>query len=699
MTVIIIIFILVIVGAFVYKNKFSSENVKHAVYDVNDVPTYASTRTGPVRRDSNTITIADGTNGQSASGTQSYAGAQTYSSAGGYTSTAAQSQTASNNGAGQSYSSGTSGNAYSSQNNNYGAASAGYSGQTYNSAASVNNASTGTGTAQQSAASGSYVGPKTLNQELYEKYGYVVRDAEPKPASAEQLQQNYQAENSSEYWKEVARREAAAAARAENTRDTVGIPATETGSLISYAQKEFNFDGVNSDLFGNNGLDAFSREDMNLSDGVGDDGWSDIDAATKTSELLGEATENLSERSLNDDAKKEHTPKSVFSSVKETIKENVFKKGKTEDFVEVTAEGVIKRDEFRVKKPFSILAVSDEPADKNLLKEYADTAGVNIDFVDNGIKCLDRVKISEYDVILIPRYMPRMDGLQTLRNLENLTMNRCYGAKMYAIINDDHDETDEFLLQSGFTGILRKPFGKYAFIKFVIENSEKIDLPEDKDLLKEAIAMSRQEEKLQKGGISFTAGMKKFGGNLKLYRRSALQFCKEYDEKSDKLMELLNSDNGSGYMNMARDLRDQASGLGALYLADMLDDHVNMAKEDSLDIASGNWPTLVQKWFSTVKTFRVWLGFDEFGEMGNVPLKSNGIKLSNKDLKAMLNRAMQAIDAGNISSEAREIIDSAAEYELSPDVKNILIELLRDIDNKNFQVVKTETKKLMQNLV
>ena len=51
MTVIIIVFILLVVGAFVWKNKFSSANVTHAVYDVNEVPVYASTRTGAKRRD------------------------------------------------------------------------------------------------------------------------------------------------------------------------------------------------------------------------------------------------------------------------------------------------------------------------------------------------------------------------------------------------------------------------------------------------------------------------------------------------------------------------------------------------------------------------------------------------------------------------------------------------------------------------
>ena len=647
MTFVIIVLVLLVGGVIIYKTKFDPSNVTHAVYDVNDVPEYASTRSGPKRSDMTNGQAPE--SGEPTSAGQGPAASSDINSAAGTANTASGSQ---------------SGN-----------------------------------TGRNDASAAQTTGPKSYNQQMYEKYGYVVRDAEPKPASAEQLQQNYQAENSSEYWAEVARREAAAAARAENRRDTVGIPATETGSLISYAQKEFNFDGVESDLFGNNGLDGFSRESMNLSESPDKDGWSDIDASTRTSELIGEVTQSLTEQPSAADAKKDHSPKAVFTSVKDSIKENVFKKGKAENYVEVTADGVIKREEFRLKKSISLLVISDDADDMNAIRKYAETAGATVDFVENGIKCLDKVKVSEYSVILIPRYMPRMDGLQTLHNLENLTMNRCYGAKMYVVINGEHDETDEFLLQSGFTGIIRKPYGKYTFLRLLIENSDKADLPDDKDLVREVLAMAHQEKKLQKGAISFTAGMDHFGGNLKLYRRSALQFCKEYDEKSDKLMSLLENSDENGYMNMARELRDEVSGLGAVHLADMLDDHVNMAKEDSLEVAESNWPSLVQRWFSTVKTFRLWLGFEEFGAINGMPLKSNGIKLSNRDLKAMLNRALIAMDAGNITSEAKEIIDSASEYELRPEVRNILFELLRDIDMKNFQVVKAETKKLMQNLI
>ena len=81
-----------------------------------------------------------------------------------------------------------------------------------------------------------------------------------------------------------------------------------------------------------------------------------------------------------------------------------------------------------------------------------------------------------------------------------------------------------------------------------------------------------------------------------------------------------------------------------------------------------------------------------------MPFTSNGIKLSNKDLKAMLSRALSAIDAGNISSEAKEILDSASEYDINPDIRNTIFDMIRNIDMKNFQSIKSEAKKLIQSL-
>jgi hypothetical protein len=61
-------------------------------------------------------------------------------------------------------------------------------------------------------------------------------------------------------------------------------------------------------------------------------------------------------------------------------------------------------------------------------------------------------------------------------------------------------------------------------------------------------------------------------------------------------------------MDKARELRNASEKIGALYLADMFDDHVNMAKNDDMEIAEASWRTLELEWEGVVAGLGKWLG-------------------------------------------------------------------------------------------
>ena len=159
-----------------------------------------------------------------------------------------------------------------------------------------------------------------------------------------------------------------------------------------------------------------------------------------------------------------------------------------------------------------------------------------------------------------------------------------------------------------------------------------------------------------------------------------------------------NEEDQNGYMNTARDLRDKVDGLGAAYLADMFDDHVNIAKEDSLEVAAMNWRNLVQKWREVTDSFEIWLGIHETGAKYEYPTGTNGILICDRDLKAMLYKALVSMDQGNITSEARDILETAADYDMSDEKRKMLYDILHNINQKKFQNVKSVTRKFVQTL-
>ena len=65
----------------------------------------------------------------------------------------------------------------------------------------------------------------------------------------------------------------------------------------------------------------------------------------------------------------------------------------------------------------AILAVEDNPLNQMLVRKVLQKAGCNVDFASNGLQALERVKMKQYDVILMDIQMPEMDGFETTRHI------------------------------------------------------------------------------------------------------------------------------------------------------------------------------------------------------------------------------------------------------------------------------------------
>ena len=88
-------------------------------------------------------------------------------------------------------------------------------------------------------------------------------------------------------------------------------------------------------------------------------------------------------------------------------------------------------------------------------------------------------------------------------------------------------------------------------------------------------------------------------------------------------------------MEVVRELREKSRELGAIHLADIFDDHVNLAKEDTLEVAQENWKTLLAEWRYVVVGMADWLGKQEYVQSAfeQSKIKSNGIWISESDMR------------------------------------------------------------------
>ncbi len=113
---------------------------------------------------------------------------------------------------------------------------------------------------------------------------------------------------------------------------------------------------------------------------------------------------------------------------------------------------------FATNRPLSILVVEDEPVNQKLIVDILQNLGYSSTLADEGPQALEKVKESDFDVILMDVQMHEMDGLEVTRRIRN---GECGEGKSavyiiaitaYALQNDR-----ERCLAAGMSDYLAKP--------------------------------------------------------------------------------------------------------------------------------------------------------------------------------------------------------------------------------------------------
>lgn len=319
---------------------------------------------------------------------------------------------------------------------------------------------------------------------------------------------------------------------------------------------------------------------------------------------------------------------------------------------------------------FYVLLVDADSDERIMVERMIDQTGCFITSVSSGIECLDQISKDKYDLIILARNMPRMDGVQTLNNIKHNTTNHSKDAKAYVILDEKIDEPDIYFENAGFDGIIRKPIDRTILQNIIISLVPSKMLPDDEELLSEIKSNAKDAETLKKSGVRFLEALKDFKGDLAEYKKKAGQFVDDYEIVSSDMIDALYSSKNKEYMEYARNMRDAARKLGAIYLSDCFDDHVNMAKDDSLEVAEINWRTLVAEWENVVSGFADWLGKSsvQLGSTDILTSNTNGIRLPASDIVSRIDEILGNLEDNDKETAIRNC-EKLSLYELDPDIR------------------------------
>jgi len=118
-----------------------------------------------------------------------------------------------------------------------------------------------------------------------------------------------------------------------------------------------------------------------------------------------------------------------------------------------------------------VLVVDDKDMNLCIAKGMLSLYGLLIDTAKSGYEAIEKIKYNVYDLVLMDHVMPRMDGIETTRNVrkwENDEFLRKYGLleaefsegkrlPIVALTINTVAGTKEMFLANGFNGFISKP--------------------------------------------------------------------------------------------------------------------------------------------------------------------------------------------------------------------------------------------------
>ncbi len=210
------------------------------------------------------------------------------------------------------------------------------------------------------------------------------------------------------------------------------------------------------------------------------------------------------------------------------------------------------REETGVKGPYvaqfvapdaDVLVVDDNPMNLSVIRGLLKPTKVFVTTAESGEECLEKIKTTNFNVVLLDHMMPGMDGIETLEKIrENHPDLPVYALTANATAGED------FYKSKGFNGYLAKPIDCETLEKTIMRHipeemlmkvdkneyiEELSEMPEDMLWIYDTEGIDAEEGIKNSGGISqyiFSLNMffDTIDGNLKVIRDS-------YDNRNIRL--------------------------------------------------------------------------------------------------------------------------------------------------------------------
>ena len=218
----------------------------------------------------------------------------------------------------------------------------------------------------------------------------------------------------------------------------------------------------------------------------------------------------------------------------------------------------------------NILLVEDNDVNQQLMKNILELSGAKVEIAQNGKEAIEKVQLNInessnlFDVILMDIQMPEMNGfIATQLIQEFLENNQMSIVPIIAITAHTTTNSREKCLRAGMVDYLPKPIDPERCLDMISQwiHSDKIIIAKDyskQDTIKPLMSTNNKIP-----GLNFKTGMKRAAGNETLYKNILMDFYKDYQDVSQKLIQLYETNNIEALRVCAHTLKGLGGNIGA----------------------------------------------------------------------------------------------------------------------------------------
>ena len=241
--------------------------------------------------------------------------------------------------------------------------------------------------------------------------------------------------------------------------------------------------------------------------------------------------------------------------------------------IDSTPIGVFKEHDSEAKGPYvpkfiapdaDILVVDDNPMNLTVIKGLLKGTKVFVTTASSGEECLELIKDTKFNVVLLDHMMPGMDGVETVAEIRKMDAE----LPVYALTaNAAVDEA--FYVSKGFNGYLAKPIDSAKLESTIMKHipEEMMEKPQAADGEAELTEIPQELSWIYDvEGISVEEGIKNSGG-ISNFIFSLHMFLDTIDGNVKVISDAYESDNIRLYTIKVHSLKSSARIIGAMDLS------------------------------------------------------------------------------------------------------------------------------------